>query len=642
MPRKGMRSLCFSPKTPSFSLSRQSMSSSSPSRASLSNTPRRRFAESMIDETINAAAAIIMKWDADSSAYAKVTSLFYESKREALQFMRSVNELQKIMHLLVSNQDSSSEKLIQAQNLMQIAMKRLQKEFYQILSMNRAHLDPESISIRSSRTSARSSMSDFDDDVSPDDDIRTAGDSISEVEEVSSMAMSDLKLIADCMIASGYAKECINIYKIIRKSIIDEGVYKLGIEKISSSQVKKMEWDVLDLKIKNWLEAVKISMRTLFTGERILCDHVFASSDSIKESCFTEISKDGATLLFGFPELVAKTKKSPQEKIFRVLDMYSSVSEYWQEIETIFSFESTSSVRLQALKSLVRLSESVRSLLMDFESSIQKDSSKTMIQGGGLHHLTIYSMNYLTLLADYSVLSDIISDWPPPAKSSLPASFFDNWDSDDSPALAISVRIAWIILVLLCKLDGKAKHYKDVSLSYLFLANNLQHVISRVRTSNLQYLLGEEWIAKHEAKVRQFAANYERSAWGLMFASLPANPTSTMTPGEAKDYFRKFNSSFEDAYWKQSSCIVPDSKLRDEIKVSIGRKLVAVYGEFYNTHKSTVGDERSAKLFARFSPDDIGNYLSDLFFGSVNAGSSTSSSSTSSHRRKHMRSPSRA
>ncbi|XWS66988.1 hypothetical protein CRYUN_Cryun05aG0247900 [Craigia yunnanensis] len=636
MPRKGMRSICFSPRTPSFSVSRQSMS---PSRTSLSSTPRRRFSESMIEQAIDAAATIIMKWDAETSAYARVTSLFYESKREAMQFIRFFNELQKIMHLLVP-EDSGSEKIIQAQNLMQIAMKRLQKEFYQILSMNRAHLDPESVSTRSSRTSARSSTSDYDGE---DDEIRTAEDSISEVEEVSSMAMSDLKLIADCMIASGYAKECIHIYKLIRKSIIDEGIYKLGIEKISSSQVNKMDWDVLDLKIKNWLEAVKISLRMLFTGEKILCDKVFASSDSIRESCFTEISKEGATLLFGFPELVAKTKKSPPEKMFRVLDMYTAISENWQEIETIFSFESTSGIRLQALNSLIRLSESVRSLLTDFESTIQKDSSKAMIPGGGLHPLTIYLMNYLTILADYSsILTDIISDWPPPAKSSLPESYFDSPDSDKSPLPAISVRISWLIFVLLCKLDGKAKHYKGVSLSYLFLANNLQHVISRVRTSNLQYLLGEEWIAKHEAKVRQFAANYERLAWGHVFASLPENPTASMTQGETKEYFRKFNSSFEDAYRKQSSCVPLDSKLRDEIKVSLGRKLVAVYREFYDTHKSTVGDERSVRLFVRFSPEDIGNYLSDLFFGTVSSQSSSTSSSTSSHHRRHMWSQQRA
>ncbi|KAK8563651.1 hypothetical protein V6N12_035794 [Hibiscus sabdariffa] len=610
--------------------------SASASSFSLSTAPRRT---SMIETTIDAAAAIIMKWDAEASAYAGVTSLFYESKSEAMQFIKSVNQLQEIMHFLVSHQDSDPEKLTQAQRLMQIAMKRLQKEFYQILSMNRADLDPESVSTRSSRTSRRTSTSDYDDDGSPDDEIRTVGDSISDGEDVSSMAMSDLKLIADCMIASGYAKECIQIYKTIRKSIIDEGIYKLGIEKLSSSQVNKMEWEILDLKIKNWLQAEKISLRTLFSGERILCDYVFASSDSIRESCFAEISK-GATLLFEFPELVAKTKKSPAEKMFRVLDMYTAISDDWQEIETIFAFQSTSAVRLQALNSMVRLSESVLSLLTDFESTIQNNSSKAVIPGGGLHRLTIYSMNYLTLLADYgNILTDIISDWPPSARTSLPEPFFDSPDSDDSPAPAISVRIAWLILVLLCKLDGKSKYYKDVSLSYLFLANNIQHVLAGVRTSNLLYILGEEWIAKHEAKVRQFAANYERLAWGKVFDSLPENPTASMTCGEARECFRKFNISFEDAYLKQSSSVVPDPKLQNEIKVSIGKKLVAVYREFHDTHKSTVGDESGASLFVRFSPEVVDNYVSELFSVTINSESSSTSSSTSSRHRRDMRSP---
>ncbi|KAJ7977061.1 Exocyst subunit Exo70 family protein [Quillaja saponaria] len=634
MPRKGMKSLCFHSKTPS-SLT----NSSSPSRTSDSTTTRRliTFPESMIDYSIKTAEPLILKWNPETSTYAKVTSLFYESKSEAMLFIKLVTHLQKSMHSMAS-ENPASEKLVRAQHLMQIAMKRLQKEFYQILSMNRAHLDPESVSTsRSSRASTRSSTSSYDDDgISPVDEVRAAGDSISEVEQAATVAMDDLRSIAECMISSGYAIECIKIYKIIRKSIIDEGIYRLNIEKLSSAQINKMDWEVLDLKIKNWLEAVKIAMRTLFIGERILCDHVFAVSDAIRESCFTEISKEGATLLFGFPELIAKTKKSPPEKMFRVLDMYTAISEQWPEIETIFSSDTTSAVRSQAFTSLVRLSESIRSMLSDFESTIQKDNSKSPVNGGGVHSLTIVSMNYLTLLADYSnILGDIFLDWPPPTKPTLPESFFDSQNSYDSSAPVVSVRLAWLILVLLCKLDGKAKHYKDVSLSYLFLANNLQHVVAKVRTSNLQYLLGEEWIAKHEAKAKQFSANYERLGWGQVFASLPENPKATMLPAEAKMIFKKFNSAFDEAYRKQRSCVVSDPKLRDEIKLSIARKLVPVYREFYDTHKVTLGAERNIVLFVKFTPEEVGNYLSDLFYGGTSSGSVSSTSSASlSHRRQ--------
>ncbi|KAH7512990.1 exocyst complex component EXO70H1 [Ziziphus jujuba] len=639
MPRKGMRSLCFGSKSPSFSISRHG----SPARTSVSTPPRQSFSDAMIDQSIDTAAAMIMKWNPQSSAYARVTSLFYENKREAHRFIKCVNDLQKAMHSLVA-EDSSSDRLVYAQSLMQISMKRLQKEFYQILSMNRAHLDPESVSTRSSRASTRSSTSDYDDEGATDDEIKAAGDSITEVEQVSSIAMADLRSIAECMISAGYAKECINIYKVIRKSIIDEGIYKLGVERLSSSQINKMNWEVLELKIKNWLEAVKISIRLLFTGERILCDHVFASSDSIRESCFADIAKEGALLLFGFPEIIAKSKKYSPEKMFPALDMYTAISENWPEIESIFAFESTATVRSQAINSLIRLTESVVSTLSDFESTIQKDSSKLPVHGGGVHPLTITTMNYLSLLADYSnILVDIFNSWSAPEKSSLPASYFDSPDADESPSSAISVRLAWLILVLLCKLDGKAKHYKDVSLSYLFLANNLQHVVSKVRTSNLQYLLGEEWIAKQEAKVRKFAAKYEQLAWGKVFQSLPENPSAVMSPEQAKLVFRGFNLSFQEAYRKQRSSVVPDRKLREEIKSSLGKTIEEIYRQFYDTHRPTIGDDRHARVFVKYAPEDVGNYLSGLFYGTTDMDfefdfvSSSPSSSSSSSRRRHWR-----
>ncbi|GFZ03022.1 exocyst subunit exo70 family protein H4 [Actinidia rufa] len=401
MPRKGMMGHFFSSKSSSKSSSSAISHGSSPSRASL-YTPTSSFSsDAAMERTLATAETMITKWNADISSFAKVTSLFYENPKEARDYIKCVHDLQKSMHLLVM-EDSNSEKLVRGQNLMETAMKRLQKEFYQILSMNRAHLDPESVSARTSRSSTRSSTSDDDDDDGSEDEIRIAGESITEVEDVSAFAMADLRSIAECMISSGYGKECVTIYKIIRKSIVDEGIYKLGVEKISSSQIQKMDWDALEVKINNWLKSVKIAVKTLFNGERILCDQVFAASESIKESCFTEISREGAQILFGFPEIVARSGKKSPEKIFRTLDMYTAISSHWPEIESIFSFESTSVVLSQSVNSLIKLGDSVRTMMVEFESAIQKDASKSAIAGGGVHHLTIHVMDYLSLLADYS------------------------------------------------------------------------------------------------------------------------------------------------------------------------------------------------------------------------------------------------
>ncbi|KAK1403451.1 Exocyst subunit Exo70 family protein [Heracleum sosnowskyi] len=603
MPRKGMGSLLFSSKKSASSLLE------SPSRPSFSDT--------VLQRTLEIAEPIIKKWDADTSDFASVTSLFYENRKEAIEFIKWVNNVQKSMHKYVSEHSSYSDnKLVRGQKLMEIAMKRLEKEFYQILSTNRAHLDPESFSSRSSltsRASTLSSISDYEDD----DELRRVGEAVEQVEDVSMNAVTDLKLIADCMISSGYGKECISIYRPLRKSIIDEAIYKLGVDKTISNQIPKMEWNVLEIRINNWLNAMKVVMETLFKGERNLCDQVFASSEAIREACFSDISKEGALLLFGFPELVAKNRKKSPAKIFRSLDMYTAIATHWKGIESIFTADSSSAVKSQALISLAKLGESVRTELTEFESSIQKDKSKALT--AGIHNLTVDVMIYLSALADYSnVLKDIL-DYTIPHKASETTSYFNISTFNDTPAPAISRRFMWIIHVLLCKIGAKAKHFKDASLCNIFLANNLQNVVVKVLTSNLKYIVGDEWIVNHEAKVEEFAKNYERSGWEHVIQYLSTNSTATMTsPEDVKELFRKFSTLFDQAYRKQSTFVVADNILREEIQRSIAGKIGAVYRELYNTHRVTIETEKSSgnSHVVKHTPDDVDSLLSDLFYGS--------------------------
>ncbi|KAE8664982.1 60S ribosomal protein L35-like [Hibiscus syriacus] len=597
--------------------------SPSPTRMTPPPSPlHHTFSESLMEENIEVADFIITKWETD------VASLFSD-REEARQYLVSIKGLQKAMQFLVLHH-SNSERLVRAQKLMQTAMKRLEKEFYLILKSNRAYLDPESVSAHSSSrpSVSKSIFSDFEEEEF-ENESTDENDSISEVERVSFAAMADLRAIAEAMISAGYAKECIKIYKIIRKSIVDEALYHLGVERgLTFQQVQKMEWEVLEVKIKTWLSAVKMAVKTLFHGERILCDQVFSISSPLRESCFTEISKEGALALFGFPENVANCKKTP-EKMFRVLDLYEAVSDLWTDIESIFSFESTSAVRSTAVNSLIKLGDAVRTLLTDFETAIQKDSSKTTVPGGGVHPLARYVMNYIAFLSDYSgILSDIFADWPFTIPSALPESYFGSPDNEESISSPISVRIAWLVLVMLCKLDSKAVMYKDAALSYLFLANNLQYVIGKVRQSNLNFLLGDDWVIKHEQKVKQYAANYERIGWSKVLASLPENPTAEISKDQVNNHFRRFNSAFEEAYMKQCSWVVPDPKLRDHIKISLARRIVPIYNEFYEIYGGVEAKkELWVESLVRYTPDDLGNYWSDLFYGSRTSGSVSSSSS---------------
>lgn len=562
-----------------------------------------------MERTLEQAEPMITKWDLEATSLSRAPSLFYENRSEAIEFIKTVHNLQRAMHFYAT-ENPSSEKLIQAQNLMQISMKRLQKEFYHILSTERAHLDPESVSAHSSRSSNGSSTSSYN-----DDDI--SGDEILRSDNVSRDAMADLKLIAECMISSGYGRECVKIYKIIRKSIVDEGVYRLGVERYGSSQVRKMDWEAVEVRVRKWLGALGTAVRTLLYGERILCDHVFARSDAIRESCFAEITRDGAITIFGFPEdVVIKNKKKSPEKIFRVLDMYSAIADHWSEIESIFSFESTVALKHQVATSLVRLGEYVHSALKEFELEILRDSSRTPFPGAGIHYLTIDAMRYLCNLGDYgTILSDILADSPVQANNLLPESYFGFSDSGECQAPAISVRLAWLIVVLLCKLDSKAKNYKDVALSYLFLANNLQYVVVSVRASNLSHLLGKEWLKRHESKVKQFASKYEQIGWCHVINALPSDPNTIRNPREVKGVFERFNSAFDRALEKNTVSVVPDIDLREEIKASLARKVLTLYGGFYEMHRVAVEKERDFACVVKYTPDDVARRLSGLHEG---------------------------
>ncbi|KAI3470706.1 hypothetical protein Pfo_027369 [Paulownia fortunei] len=606
-PRKAMASLFHLSKTPDANHF---------SRPTFSHT----FSESMMQENIENAETIISKWDPSSHSLEKFTLLFQENRNEAKEFVKCVEDLRSAMHFLIA-QRSCSKQLVLANKLMKIAMLRLEKEFYHILSANRECLNPESVSSGSSQLSRSLSLGNSDEE---EDDDHVGSDSDIQMSKVE-RSMSDLKLIAESMISSGYSAECGKLYRITRKSIVDEELYRLGIRSYTPSQINGMDYEALEHQVKKWIDTAKVAVSTLFRGERLLCDHVFAVSETIKQTCIAHTTMEGAINLFRFPEIVANSKRS-HDKIFFLMNLFEAISDLWPEIESIFSYESLSPIKLQALSSMHKLSDSAQIILSEFVSSIQKNSSKTPIPGGGIHPLTCSVMNYVSLLADNSgILSDILADEPEnEAQSPFPESYFDS----PSATSGVASRLAWIILVLLCKIDSKAELYKDIGLSYLFLANNLQFVVEKVSTSALKFLLGQDWLSKLQKKVKLYAANYESVAWAKVLSSLPAE--NEESPQTIKEHFRQFNSAFEAAYKKQSSWVVPDSKLRDEIKLSIARKLVPAYRDFYDTHLATLTGEQNLEVLVRFSPDNLGNYLSDLFHRTVVASGNSSSSSSQS------------
>lgn len=595
---------------------------------------RRTFSDTMMEDNIASAAEIIGRWGPDVAG-----SLFSgDGRPESEHFLRAAADLHRSMVFFsapsaesAASPEERSAALLRAHVLLAAAMRRLEREMQLLLSARRFVLNP----IDSLRLQYASSS-----DASDGENAEVDG---------SGEAVRDLRAVAKTMISAGYGKECVRIYSTMRKSFVEESIYRLGFDR-TKAHVQKLDWAAIEPKVQSWLAVFPVAFRTLFSDERFLCDHVFAGSDTIRESCFAEITSDVAARILAFPESVARSKRSP-EKIFRLLDLYVAVSEHLPDTETLFAFESTAAVRSQAVASLHRMAEVARATLVDFEAAIQRDASRSAVPCGDVHPLTRYVMNYVVFLSDYkTALADIFADFPFQAPYPLPESLFDatavatpplsepsssssstvNYFETNNPgrsspssltaaaAGSFSARIAWLVLVLLCKLNGKAELYRKAAISYLFLGNNLQYIVRKVKESSLGVLLGDEWAAHHVVKARHYLSIYKRLAWEKLADEIPTETADT-TAEEAERRMRRFDDALEAAC--KGRAVVSDTEMREQVRESVENMIVPPYRVFYERCKA-------ATAAVRFSPEDVKNRIDGVFAGS-NGGASSHGSSAS-------------
>ncbi|XP_020597323.1 exocyst complex component EXO70B1-like [Phalaenopsis equestris] len=541
----------------------------------VSTSPRHNFSCSLMEENVAFAESIIAKWDSDSSNYSKLTSLFAAHNGEASRFLRALTDLRRALLFFSSSDcpDSFSirdQSLIRAQKLMQTAMRRLEKEFHHILSTNRQHIDSVS------RSSSSSSSS------SDEDDVHLS----------TSDTIADLRSIAESMMANGYGMECIRIYKLLRKSILEEALFLLGFDvHIPFSNIHKIDWPVLDLKIKSWLAAARISFTSHFAAERLLCNHVFDHSTSddidLTESCFADVTSAAALQFLSFPESIAKTKPS-REKLFSILELHQTLYDLYPNIESTFSYESTAAVKEKALEALQTLADAARDSLAEFELAVQKESSKIPVPGGGVHPLIRNSMNYLVSLVDHvPTLINVYAGIPFRPPEPLPE-MSAPCPSTIVPS-SVSERVAWLLLVILCKLDHKAEFYKEVSFSYLFLANNVQYVVNEVKGSGLSMVLGARWVDRHEKTARRYLERYVRYGWA------------------------KAAAAFEEAAVGQEPAVVEDERMREEVKVEVEGMILPAYGGLYESLTAAHGGGVMEGAAVRFSPEDLRDRIEQVF-----------------------------
>ncbi|CAH9088656.1 unnamed protein product [Cuscuta europaea] len=596
------------------------------------------------------AEEIILRWDSTASeAGAREKMIFSGDRHEVAQYLRAVDELQRSMESACSLSDGQSK----GNEAIQIAMARLEDEFRSILIAHTSPVESELLLDSRSSTSSRISCSsrsscngvssgeqelrsfDYGDDNPMCDELEPlesrmssssyrSSSSIREIDLLPPDAVHDLRSIAERMISAGYLRECMQVYGSVRKSAIDASFRKLGIEKLSIGDVQRMQWEALEVKIRNWIRSAKLCVCILFASEKKLCEQIFSGlGTSAEDACFSETIKGPAIQLFNFAEAISISKRSP-EKLFKILDLHDALSELMFDIEFVFESKDTQSFRVQASEMLSRLGEAIRGILSEFENAILREPSRVPIPGGTIHPLTRYVMNYISLISDYKrTLDELIISNPGSKDSNDPNTpEMDFTEVDGNGKTPLSLHLIWIIVVLQFNLEEKSKHYKETSLAHLFMMNNLHYIVKKIKGSpELREMIGDHYLKKLTGGYLQAAMNYQRSTWVKVLYCLRDEGlhTGSFSSGVSKtalrERFKSFNGLFEEVHRTQSSWLIPDTQLREELRISMSERLIPAYRSFLGRYRSHIESGRHPENYIKYTVEDLENAILDFFEG---------------------------
>ena len=540
---------------------------------------RRTLSSTLVEESVADDAALVQKWHPDVSCSLVLRDAAGHAE-EAQDFLRTAAELHRAMLFFAADttnpNSQSGHGLVQAQALLQTAMRRLQ-----------FLLDKH------------------------DESQQAAGAS-------AAAGASSIRAVAKAMMAAGYGKECISTFKSHRRTALATKLQRLlgfspptasgsSSNSLSSSSLfHKLTWEQIDGNIiPSWIATATVAFSPLFTGEKDLCDTVFARDAAVREAVFAAIANDQATSLLGIAEAaVARARRAP-ERLFRVLDVHDALTEVLPTLLSVFG--DNSEVATRAAVVVTKAGEAARGTLSSFEAAIQKEPSKATTAGSAVHPLTRYVMNYLVFLADYQEGLALIYEQADAAgaesvsvvaSGNVSPEHYSVSTSSSSSSFYSYSPIHRLVSVLLGKLDAKAGCYREVALSYLFLANNTKYVANKVAGSGrLQGVLGEEWAEAQGAKARAHVDVFVRAAWGKVMAAISSVPQEPEV----------VEAAVLEAVGMQDQWVAADEEMGGALRAAATAAVVPKYRIFYRRYGAAV----------RLTPGDVVTMIAALFGGTI-------------------------
>ncbi|KAL6130245.1 hypothetical protein ACLB2K_068626 [Fragaria x ananassa] len=580
-----------------------------------------RKAHENIDRTLKAAEVILAQFDLCRQAEAKIVRGPHEDLES---YLEAIDQLRRNIRFFSSNKGfkSSDGVFTHANTLLSKAISKLEDEFKQLLKSYSKPVEPERLfdclpnSLRPSSGSPGDSNAKNPSSNNHHEHHNSNLDNAVYTPPalIPPRVLPLLHDLAQQMFQAGHQQKLLLIYRDTRSSVLEESLHKLGVEKLIKDDVQKMQWEILEAKIGNWIHYMRIAVKLLFAGERKVCDEMFEGFDSLGDQCFAEVTRSSVLVLLSFGEAIANSKRSP-EKLFVLLDMYEIMRELHSEIETIFVGKACAEIRELASSLTKRLAQTAKKTFGDFEEAVERDATKTAVSDGTVHPLTSYVINYVKFLFDYqSTLKQLFKE-------------FENEDEGGSQLASVTNQI---MQALQTNLDGKSKQYRDLALTHLFLMNNIHYMVRSVRRSEAKDLLGDDWVQRHRRIVQQHANQYKRNGWGKILQCLTIQGLSSsggssvagdggnssgVSRAIVKDRFKAFNMQFEELHQKQSQWTVPDTELRESLRLAVAEVLLPAYRSFIKRYGPLVENGKNPQKYIRYTAEDLERMLGEFFEG---------------------------
>ncbi|KAA8541619.1 hypothetical protein F0562_022771 [Nyssa sinensis] len=387
-------------------------------------------------------------------------------------------------------------------------------------------------------------------------------------------AMGDLRRIAEMMNSTGHLNVCVRVYKSERKSFLDASFRRLGMDKLSADEVRKLDWEELEAKIRLWTRAAKICVRILFESEKRLCEQIFEGlGTATADACFMDMVRDRAIQLFNFAEAVANSRRS-LKSLFKILDLHNTLLELLPVIDAVFHSKSLESIFIKAAAIPPQLAEAARGIFSEFENAVLHELPNALDRGGGIYPSTTDVMKYITQICSYK---ETLAELMKPLKE------------EDMRNLSVVTN-------------------QDVEFAELERPTPLAARLKIEESPVLREMIGDSYVEKLTENVRQAVIGYQRLTWDRIFHCLrEEGKVSKRALGER---IKRFNGMFEEVHRTQATWLVEDLQLREEIRLSILEELLPAYSSFLqllDSHKS------KGKQYIKYSVEDLGTAVASLF-----------------------------